>query len=312
MTECSGAPLVSVGLPVYNGAAYVAEAIQSVLDQTLADLELIVSDNASTDETPEICQGFADRDQRVRFIRNHENRGAAPNYNLTLLLARGPYFKWLAHDDVLRPDFIRRCVDVLETDPTAILAYPTPVDIDSEGRELGLRDAGLEITDPEPEARFRRILGTAHACLPVFGVVRTDVLRRTGQHGNYPSADRVLLSELTLYGRLVEVPEELYLHREHPERFVYTHRSVDDQVRWMDTSRGGGRAYPTWRRLREHLRSIVQAPIVMTSKVSCTVFVAKWAIRSWPQLVGDITTVLGLPVGRQRLEASARVGSDED
>ncbi len=112
-------------------------------------------------------------------------------------------------------------------------------------------------------------MGKAHAVLPIFGVVSTDVLRRTGRHGDYPAADRVLLSELALWGRLYEVPEELYLHREHDQRFVYTHVTIEEQAEWFDTSRAGRSGYPMWRRLGEYLAAVDRAPISSRQRLAC-------------------------------------------
>src|SRR5690348_16440326 len=96
-------PRVSIGLPVFNGENFIADAIASVLGQTLTYVELVIQDNASTDRTAEICADFAARDRRVRYFRNPTNLGLAPNYNLAFHNSRGHYFKWLAHDDYLEP-----------------------------------------------------------------------------------------------------------------------------------------------------------------------------------------------------------------
>src|SRR5215471_14033382 len=99
---------VSLGLPVYNGQRYLAGAIQAILDQTFSDFELIICDNASTDETESICRDLAARDPRVRYHRNPANIGAAPNFNKTFELSTGEYFKWLAHDDLHEPTYLQR------------------------------------------------------------------------------------------------------------------------------------------------------------------------------------------------------------
>ncbi len=91
----SGAPRVSIGLPVFNGERYLARAIDSILAQDFRDLELVVCDNASTDRTAEICAAYARRDPRVRYHRNPRNLGAGPNYDRCFHLARGEYFKWI-------------------------------------------------------------------------------------------------------------------------------------------------------------------------------------------------------------------------
>ena len=99
-------PRVSIGMPVYNGEKYLEEAIQSILAQTYSDFELVISDNASTDKTQEICLEYAARDSRVRYHRNEKNLGAAPNYNRTFELSTGQYFKWADYDDLLAEEFL--------------------------------------------------------------------------------------------------------------------------------------------------------------------------------------------------------------
>ena len=114
--------VVAEGVVVYNGERFMEETIKSILGQTLADLDLVISDNASTDATADICRRFATRDPRVRYSRNPENLGAARNYNITVELSRGRYFKWNGHDDPIPPALIERYVAVLERDPTVVIA----------------------------------------------------------------------------------------------------------------------------------------------------------------------------------------------
>jgi glycosyltransferase involved in cell wall biosynthesis len=103
-------PKVATGMPVWNGEKFVSEAIESILAQTYGDFELVISDNASTDATAEICHDYAKQDARIRYIRQKTNIGAAPNYNEVFRHSSGQYFKWAAHDDVLAPEFIGECV----------------------------------------------------------------------------------------------------------------------------------------------------------------------------------------------------------
>jgi glycosyltransferase involved in cell wall biosynthesis len=144
-------PKVSVGMPVFNGDRFIAETIDSILAQTFGDFELIISDNASTDGTEKICRQYADDDGRIRYVRNRENLGAAYNYNQTFHLSSGDYFKWACHDDLLRPEFLERCVEVLDRDPSAVLVYTDWAPIDETGGgsipALASRLAGSGRTD---------------------------------------------------------------------------------------------------------------------------------------------------------------------
>jgi glycosyltransferase involved in cell wall biosynthesis len=119
----SGKSKVSIGLPVFNGENYLEAAVDSILAQTFKDFELIISDNASTDRTQEICQRYCGRDSRVRYFRSEQNHGAAWNFNRVFELASGEYFKWAAHDDMIAPDFLQKCVAVLDEDPTVVLCH---------------------------------------------------------------------------------------------------------------------------------------------------------------------------------------------
>jgi glycosyltransferase involved in cell wall biosynthesis len=129
-----GLPRVSIGLPVYNGERHLPAALDSLLAQTYRDFELIISDNALTDRTEEICRGYAARDSRIRYHRSPVNRGMIWNHDRVFHLARGEYFKWVGHDDLYDPDMLRHCVEALDRDPGAVLAMVGKVDIDAEGR----------------------------------------------------------------------------------------------------------------------------------------------------------------------------------
>ena len=102
----SGVPKVSVGMPAYNSARWIDSSIRSILEQSFTDLELIISDNASTDGTYELCMQFAKQDPRIRVLRNERNVGANRNYLAVLSAARGEYFKWAASSDLCAPTFI--------------------------------------------------------------------------------------------------------------------------------------------------------------------------------------------------------------
>src|SRR5687768_11755331 len=111
---------VSVGMPVFNGERFIEAALDSVLAQNYGDLEVVISDNASTDDTEEICRSYAAKDDRVRYFRNRINYGIAFNFNNVFRLSSGRYFKWAASDDVCAPDFLSRCVEILDRDASIV------------------------------------------------------------------------------------------------------------------------------------------------------------------------------------------------
>ena len=123
-------PRVSIGLPVYNGERYLEQALNSILGQTYTDFELIISDNASSDRTKAICEEFRSKDQRIRYYRNEVNLGAGPNHDLVFRRSKGKYFKWFGYDDLIAPNFLSRCIEILDRYHTVVLCTPKTKIID--------------------------------------------------------------------------------------------------------------------------------------------------------------------------------------
>jgi glycosyltransferase involved in cell wall biosynthesis len=233
-------PRVSIGIPVFNGERFLEETIDSILAQTFDDFELIISDNHSSDLTEEICRRYAEKDERVRYVRNRENLGAAYNYNQVFHLSSGEYFKWAAHDDVLLPHFIERCVEALDRDPSVVVSYAKWRPIDEAGDPIEKRYPVWRITSADPVRRFRStLLLDGRTQLPIFGLFRSDVLRRTALHRATPSGDCLLMAEVSLYGPFAEVPDELFLHRWHSERSVLIAGFRDRVNWWLPASQAG-------------------------------------------------------------------------
>lgn len=279
---------VSVGLPVYNGEKYLEEAIESLCGQTLVDFELIISDNASTDRTPEICRAFALSDERVRYIENEHNLGAAPNFNKVFALSSAPFFKWAAHDDLLKPQFLEVCVNALQEDPEAVLAYPRAIQIDADGNFIREYQAQLEGAESDSaRLRFRDLISDHHNCYPIFGVARREVLARTRLIGSFVGSDRVLLAELALHGPFVELPTALFIHREHALRST---RSIPRQSRsaWFDSSKAKRRAMPYWRYAREYSVLSWSAPLPRRERVLLGVEVLRWLVTHVKRLAADV------------------------
>ena len=153
-------PLLSVGLFVYNGDRFLEEALDSILNQTFTDFELIISDNASTDRTGKIAEAYAERDRRIRYYRAERNMGAGWNVRRVYELARGKYFKQAAADDLLEPDFLRRCVQILETDPGCVLAHARTKEIDENGAFISNYVTPHKADYDDPVKRFGEVLVT--------------------------------------------------------------------------------------------------------------------------------------------------------
>ncbi len=212
-------PTVSVGLPVFNGENYLAEAVESILGQTFEDFELIICDNASTDRTEEIARRFAALDNRVRYHRNATNIGGARNQKLAVDLSRGRYVRLAAHDDLIAPTFLEECVRELENRPDAIICFSGTIVIDEDGNQVSTYQSTRGCAD-RPSKRFAELAFRVHNCDAIYGVMRTDVLRRAKPLSNYIDADKVFLSGLAMQGPFHALDRPLFYKRFHPKNYV--------------------------------------------------------------------------------------------
>lgn len=116
-------PLVTIGMTTYNrGKTYLRLTLDSLLSQTYKNFQLIISDNASTDNTEEICREYTEKDDRVIYFKQKHNIGYVNNVNFLITLARGKYFLRACDDDLYAPKFLETCVNLLEGNPKAIAA----------------------------------------------------------------------------------------------------------------------------------------------------------------------------------------------
>jgi glycosyltransferase involved in cell wall biosynthesis len=210
------AGLVSVGLPVYNGARYLRETLDSLLAQTYPDYEIIISDNASEDETEAICREYAARDPRVRYHRAEQNMGPFWNYNRAYELARGEYFMWNAHDDLRDPRCLSLCVEALRQNPNAVMCCMGTKLIDEGGRELPDDLFLNRIYHPTGATARERLRSLARSRIGVdyYSLFRTPVIAAT-RHGKIKvwGGDTVFTAEVCMLGDVVAVPEKLFYYR---------------------------------------------------------------------------------------------------
>ena len=176
--------VVSVGMPVFNGGRFLKEAIESFLRQEYRDFELIISDNASTDDTGTICQAYASVDPRIRYVRNETNIGVLDNFNQVLHLARGEYFMWAACDDIWEPGYILQLAGLLREDPQVVLAFCLFDHLDEQGRSVRayprirpLFGVANRLVRANRCIWFPRQEGMANL---VYGLSRTAVLKELG------------------------------------------------------------------------------------------------------------------------------------
>ena len=284
-------PELSIGLPVYNGEKFVGEAIRTILEQTFSNFELIISDNASTDRTEEICRHYASHDARVRYFRNETNLGAAANFNVVFERASTPYFKWIAHDDLHEPDFVAECLRVLHDDSAAVLAFTRAITVDQAGSYIREWGAGPELGASNVVERYRKTMAPAvdPLPLPLFGVIRAGPLRATRMFRWYPDADMALLAELSLHGRCHEISAPLFVQREHcnragPRLAKDPHKAAS----FWGPIRAGRAEFPHWALFAGHLSALLKSPIGWRERILCIDILGGWLRRHIGRMFADI------------------------
>ncbi|MDM7994406.1 MAG: glycosyltransferase family 2 protein [Acidobacteriota bacterium] len=310
--SASKVPKVSIGLPVHNGGCYLENAIQSILDQTYQDFEIVISDNASTDCTPVICEKYASLDRRIRYFRSETNMGLAWNWNRVFSLSQGDYFRWTAHDDLVDARFLAVAVEVLDSDPDIVLCYSRERFIDADGRPVYKEEKRLaHVGSHVPEERFRDMVLVDHWCLPIYGLIRSAVLRETAPYGGFVAADRVLLAELALRGRFQEIPEALFsfrLHRAQSIQAISFHR----RAAWINPALSSRRVFPHWRFYQEYFKCLNCASVSFKTRWICRLHLVRWwgVNWNWARMFSDL--ILALAPGALRCLSSfqARVYSD--
>lgn len=278
-------PRVTIGLPVYNGERYIAEALKSLVEQDFADIEILVADNASTDSTVSICEQMAADDDRIRILPSDVNRGIAWNHNRAVEHARGEYFKWAACDDRYRPSLVSACIDVLERNPDVVLCFTNTVDIDDDGQPMHTWPATNRASSADPIDRFRDVLINERQCFPIYGVIRSAALRSSILEGAYPGSDHPLLADLALRGRFVEIPEVLFEHREHAGRSMAAFPSARRRLVLFRPGSSGAWASPRWAMAFAYLGLVARAPLPIVQKLRLVPAFASWAKMWWRPLV---------------------------
>lgn len=240
--------LVSIGLPTYNRSHYIREALDSLLSQTYRNFELIISDNASTDDTQKICEEYVKKDRRIKYIKQKENIGGFENFRFVFHQARGEYFMWASDDDLWEPTFISELVSLLSSVSSAVLAISLIVNIDAKGFPYSIR---TEFIDTRGMSYFKRISNVLYRCPPDYfsGLYRTKTLSeilRAKMFDNRNLEDYTLLllkSHGVLRiasdkGDIITSPKPLFYKRNHPEAsdsIVKSHRIFSLFVYFLET-----------------------------------------------------------------------------
>lgn len=288
-------PRVTVGVPVYNGDRFLREALDGLLAQTYRDFVLLVSDNASTDHTPEICEEYARQDGRVRYVRQEINRGAAWNFNTLVDVTTTPLFMWHAADDVARPRLLEACVARLDQRSDAVLAYTESELIDERGDPTPYTPRPMENGSPDVARRFEACLSPGPLSESViYGMMRTATLKRTQRHGNFAGGDRALLAELVLHGPFTRIDEPLLRRR------VFAETRTEAETQAYNTGRPAKLSLREWRILRQNLRSIRRGPLSISGRLGLYAVVLRHFIRRRSLYEYELRQVVKVALGLRR------------
>jgi glycosyltransferase involved in cell wall biosynthesis len=205
--------MLTIGMPVFNADQYIEQTISSILSQTFKDFKLVISDNASTDKTGNICKNFSRLDTRIQYIRHKKNMGGPKNWNFVARQANSKYFKWASANDLNHATMLEKCISILEEDDEIILCYPRTKLINDNGEIIENYEDNMHILNSDPVSRFKRLLDSIRLNNAQYGVIRTTALLKTKLEGLYMSGDIPLMAELSLYGKYYEYPEFLYFRR---------------------------------------------------------------------------------------------------
>jgi glycosyltransferase involved in cell wall biosynthesis len=296
MAESS--PLVTIGLPCYNSERFIRQSIDSLLAQTYRDFVLLISDNASTDSTGEICRQYAASDSRVKYFRNEVNIGNPRNFNRVFELTSTRYLKWSTADDYWEATFLERALEIMEGDPSIALCYSQAVLVDASGGNPKNYDDVLHLVQEDPAERFLALVARINLAHQHLGLIRMSHLRQTHLLGTHVSSDINLLAELTLYGKFFELPHRLFFRRFHKDSGSWKRGDPDrDPQHDARVYHAAGAKRATLTKWRSHLRffsAVCSSPLPLKSKLRIYGYLARRMIWDRRTLAGELADYAGL------------------
>ena len=290
----SAAPRVAFAVPVYNGAAFLDQALGALRAQTETRWTAVVTDNASTDATPEIARRAAAADGRIRYVRNDANLGANANFNRSMALAvetGAPFVKWAAHDDRPHPGYLAACLAALEARPDAVGAHTAIRLVDGDGRPYphdpqagGFRDgddvwrwsrAWAAQLDAGVGRRLLRFMRGKHGEWMTYGLFRSDAVAATRPFA-MPGVEDALCLELLVRGPMLALDEVLFDHRLHAGSA--RHMSRRDYVEYETGTRPEGLLLPSAGRAVDFAGAIRRVPLPAGDRVRAWGALARFAL----------------------------------
>jgi len=267
-------------MPAYNCEKFISQSLDSLLGQTHGDFELVISDNASTDGTEEICRRYVTLDRRVRYIRRTENIGGPGNFRYVFAQCDGEYHKWSTADDFWHPRFLEEAVAVLDNQPDVVLCYPKTRLIDASGADISDYDDRLDLTDDSPRTRFRDLYRLIGLCNAHLGLIRREAMLRTRLIAPHRASDIDFLGELALIGKFKLLPDVRFFRRFHQDSSSWARDSNEHQQQYYDPTSQRKADTEIRRRLRFQWAMLWRSPIGLGDKLALSKDVARW---TWHQ-----------------------------
>jgi len=280
---------VIVGLPVYNGQKYLGAAIESHLSQSFGDFDLVISDNGSTDATPEICGNYARKDKRIKYLRSPENRGILWNHRRVFEAIESPnqYFRWAGADDIMEPGLLQAMVEVLNARPEVEAVVPDTKNIDDHGEIIGSMSRTLDLQSSDVFERAHAVLVANYQHVIAYGLLRASTLRLMRTRPDYIGWDPVFVWELALRGQMVQSAGPALLRRFHTGSISRV-KTGKEMRKWVEPNSKAGMNFPHWTWAYERARALIASPLSTRDRLRIGLFLTRATLWQRGALVRDV------------------------
>lgn len=251
---------LTVGMPTYNAERHIAEAIDSMLAQTHRDFELLISDNASTDRTQDICKSYQRADSRITYVRQSQNLGATENYNFVFRESNSELFKWASSNDYCTEKTLENCIKEVDRDSSVVLCYPPAKLFEKSLEDARDYEDDMVTVDESSVARFFHVIDNMALNNVMNGVTRSDALRSTPLIKEFPYADRNMVAELALIGKIVSASDCFFYRRMDAESATKL-KSGADLLAHFDPRLKRPISFANWRVFSAYLSSLMRSKI---------------------------------------------------
>jgi glycosyltransferase involved in cell wall biosynthesis len=279
-----------IGLPVYNGQRFLGTAIDSLLSQSFTDFRLVISDNGSTDATPELCASYSKQDGRITYLRSPENRGILWNHRRVMDEIDGSteYFRWAGADDILEPGLLQEMVTLLDARREVEAVVPDVKNIDDEGKMIGSMPRTLHLPSTDVVERARQFLTAGYQHVFAYGLLRVATLRRMRTRPAYLGWDPIFALELILRGQMLQTTGSALLRRFHPGSISRV-KTAKEMRKWVEPNTKNIMSFPHWTWAYERARVLMSSPVSTRDRCRIAVLLLRTMLWQKGSLVRDLT-----------------------